>query len=170
LHAHNLQVEKVDENEWWNKIGQLREGSQQELVVKRNFGRDGQNILANMAQRQGLYFNAYNRGKTLVFSKVPLPDYRADLDDRHGSTQKEIKMSNQTEARVENLLSRSKWNTNNSASTSTVSMRQFLPSTSSSVVEPAAPIEKEKLSSQLRDLQNSKKVLSVTMDPSISLL
>jgi ATP-dependent RNA helicase DHX36 len=48
-------VEKVDENEWWNKIRQLREGSQQELVVKRNFGRDGQNILADMAQRQGLY-------------------------------------------------------------------------------------------------------------------
>ncbi|XP_066374421.1 DExH-box ATP-dependent RNA helicase DExH1-like isoform X2 [Miscanthus floridulus] len=103
------------------------------------------------------YSNAYNRGKTLVFSKVPLPDYRADLDDRHGSTQKEIKMSNQTEVRVEDLLSRSKWNTNNSASTSTVSMRQFLPSASSSVVEPAAPIDKEKLSSQLRDLQNSRK-------------
>lgn len=48
-------MEKVDENEWWNKIGQLREGSQQELVVKQNFGQDGQNILANMAQRQGLY-------------------------------------------------------------------------------------------------------------------
>jgi ATP-dependent RNA helicase DHX36 len=48
-------VEKVDENEWWIKIGQLREGTQQELVVKRNFGRDGQNILADMAQKQGLY-------------------------------------------------------------------------------------------------------------------
>ena len=77
----------------------------------------------------------------------------------------QIKMSNQTEVRVEDLLSRSKWNTNNSASTSTVSMRQFLPSASSSVVEPAAPIDKEKLSSQLRDLQNSRKVLPVTMDP-----
>jgi ATP-dependent RNA helicase DHX36 len=50
-----VQVEKVDEAEWWNKIGQLREGSQQELVVKENFGRDGQNILADMAQRHGLY-------------------------------------------------------------------------------------------------------------------
>jgi len=55
LHTHNLQVEKVDENEWWDRIGQLREGTQQELVVKRNFGRDGQNILADMARRQGLY-------------------------------------------------------------------------------------------------------------------
>lgn len=77
----------------------------------------------------------------------------------------QIKMSNQTEARVEDLLSKSKWNTNNSASTSTVSLRQFLPSTSSSVIEPAAPVDKEKLSSQLRDLQNSRKVLSVTMAP-----
>ena len=34
---------------------------------------------------------AYNRGKALVMSKVPLPDYRADLDERHGSTQKEVK-------------------------------------------------------------------------------
>lgn len=32
----------------------------------------------------------YNKGKTLVVSKVPLPDYRADLDERHGSTQKEV--------------------------------------------------------------------------------
>lgn len=25
-----------------------------------------------------------------MVSKVPLPDYRADLDERHGSTQKEV--------------------------------------------------------------------------------
>lgn len=34
--------------------------------------------------------HAYNKGKTLVVSKVPLPDYRADLDEHHGSTQKEV--------------------------------------------------------------------------------
>lgn len=34
--------------------------------------------------------HAYNKGKILVVSKVPLPDYRADLDERHGSTQKEV--------------------------------------------------------------------------------
>lgn len=37
--------------------------------------------------------HAYNKGKALVVSKVPLPDYRADLDERHGSTQKEVKTS-----------------------------------------------------------------------------
>jgi len=89
---------------------------------------------------------------------VPLPDYRADLDERHGSTQKEIKMSNQTERRVEDLLSRSKLSTNDPASSSNVSMRQSLPSTSSSVVEQPADIDKEKLSSQLRNLQNSRKM------------
>jgi ATP-dependent RNA helicase DHX36 len=77
----------------------------------------------------------------------------------------QIKMSNQTERRVEDLLSRSKFNTNDSASTSNVSIRQSLPSTSSSVVQRATDIDKEKLSSQLRDLQNSRKVLSMTAPP-----
>ncbi|XP_059598695.1 DExH-box ATP-dependent RNA helicase DExH1-like [Vitis vinifera] len=48
--------------------------------------------------------HAYNKGKILVVSKVPLPNYRADLDERHGSTQKEIRMSTETEIRVGNLL------------------------------------------------------------------
>ncbi|VAH16221.1 unnamed protein product [Triticum turgidum subsp. durum] len=157
--ADGRRVEKVDEHEWWNTIGQLREGSQQELVVKKNFGRDGQNTLADIAQRHGLYFNAYNKGKTLVFSKVPLPDYRADLDERHGSSQNEIKMSNETERRVENLLSRAQSNNNASASTSTVSMRQSLPSTSTSIAESTTYVDKQKLSFQLRDMQRSKKMM-----------
>lgn len=36
--------------------------------------------------------HAYNKGKALVVSKVPLPNYRADLDERHGSAQKEVAM------------------------------------------------------------------------------
>lgn len=35
--------------------------------------------------------HAYNKGKALAVSKVPLPMYRADLDERHGSTQKEVR-------------------------------------------------------------------------------
>lgn len=50
-----LQVEKLDENEWSTKINQFKQGCQQELIVKRNFGRNGQNTLANIAQMQGLY-------------------------------------------------------------------------------------------------------------------
>ncbi|KAL2327345.1 hypothetical protein Fmac_020772 [Flemingia macrophylla] len=51
--------------------------------------------------------HAYNKGKALVVSKVPLPDYRADLDERHGSTQNEIRMSTDIEKRVGNLLNSS---------------------------------------------------------------
>ena len=70
-------------------------------------------------------------------------------------------MSNETERRVENLLSRAQSNNNGSASTSTVLTRQSLPSTSSSVAGLTMDIDKQKLSSQLRDLQNSKKVMPV---------
>jgi hypothetical protein len=103
--------------------------------------------------------NVYNKGKTIVFSKVPLPDYRADLDERHGSTQQEIRMSNETERRVESLLAKAKSNSNDSASTSTLTTRQSRPSTSSSVTESTKDIDKERLSSELRDIQNSRKVM-----------
>ncbi|EHA8587102.1 putative protein BREAST CANCER SUSCEPTIBILITY 1 [Cocos nucifera] len=156
------EVEKLDENEWWNKLKQLKEGGQQELIVKRNFGRDGQNVLADMARRQGLHFHAYNKGKTLVFSKVPLPDYRADLDERHGSTQKEIKMSTETERRVENLLARSKetLTINDSTSTSIQMARQSVPNMGVSKPESTEDDNafKEKFNIELRDLQNSRKV------------
>lgn len=97
-------VEVFDENEWWRKLEQMKDGVEQELVVKKNFGRDGQQTMADMAYQLGLYFHAYNKGRTLVISKVALPDYRADLDERHGSTQNEIRMSTETERKVGNLL------------------------------------------------------------------
>lgn len=36
--------------------------------------------------------HVYNKGKNtaLVVSRVPLPNYRADLDDRHGSSQRQV--------------------------------------------------------------------------------
>jgi hypothetical protein len=73
----------------------------------------------------------------------------------------QIKMSNETERRVENLLSRAQSNDNGSASTSTVLTRQSFPSTSSSVAGLTTESDKQKLSSQLRDLQHSKKVMPV---------
>ncbi|KAJ4803285.1 RNA helicase family protein [Rhynchospora pubera] len=154
------EVEKLDENEWFNKIKQLKEGSQLELVVKRNFGRDGQNILANMAHKQGLYFHAYNKGKALVFSKVPLPDYRADLDDRHGSTQKEIKMSTETERRVENLLS-NKMRIGGNDGAGPSNFQKIITSTDASTLDgtkTALDFDNKEFSAQLRDLQNSKKL------------
>ncbi|XP_020094661.1 DExH-box ATP-dependent RNA helicase DExH1 isoform X2 [Ananas comosus] len=105
------------------------------------------------------YSHAYNKGKTLVFSKVPLPDYRADLDERHGSTQKEIKMSTETERRVENLLTRSKeaLTINDSAGPSAPSGKQSFPGTSTTESDSTSKVDKQRFSAQLRDLQNSKK-------------
>lgn len=59
-------------------------------------------------------------------SKVPLQNYRADLDERYGSNKKEIVMSMETETRVGNLLNTSKgttsvgFNSSTSADTATV--------------------------------------------------
>ncbi|KAM3689686.1 hypothetical protein ACJW31_09G065500 [Castanea mollissima] len=100
-------MEVLDENEWWGKMEQMKGGGEQEMIIKRNFSRADQQTLYDMAYQLGLYFHAYNKGKTLVVSKVPLPDYRADLDERHGSTQKEIRMSTEIERRVGNLLNSS---------------------------------------------------------------
>ncbi|CAM8927428.1 unnamed protein product [Rhodiola kirilowii] len=98
------EMEVFDENEWWGKMQEFGKGGEQEMVIRRNFSRNDQQTLGDMAYELGLYFHAYNKGKALVVSKVPLPNYRADLDDRHGSTQKEISMSTEVEKRVGNLL------------------------------------------------------------------
>ncbi|ERN10675.1 hypothetical protein AMTR_s00028p00237040 [Amborella trichopoda] len=52
--------------------------------------------------------HAYNKGRTLVVSKIPLPNYRADLDEWHGSTQQEIHMSTEIQRRVGSILANSK--------------------------------------------------------------
>ncbi|KAG5052412.1 hypothetical protein JHK87_004610 [Glycine soja] len=100
--------------------------------------------------------HAYSKGKVLIVSKVPLPDYRADLDERHGSTQKEIKMSTDIERRVGNLLN---------SSQSTGATLSSLPSISADLgqKQSAAPIKyvssrqtdssKEKLSVALKERQ-----------------
>ena len=133
--------------------------------------------------------HAYDKGKFLVFSKVPLPDYRADLDERHGSAQKEVQfmtsysvlksldnsedicfhltsmqimMSTETERRVENLLARSTETSsaNGSSSTSSQISKQSLPNKVTTIGESTEQVDgaREKISLELRDLQNSKKV------------
>ncbi|MBA0660569.1 hypothetical protein Goklo_012569, partial [Gossypium klotzschianum] len=97
-------MEVLDEAEWWYKMNQMKKGQEQEMIIKRNFSRSDQQVLSDMAYELSLYFHAYNKGKALVVSKVPLPNYRADLDEHHGSTQKQIQMSTETERRVGNLL------------------------------------------------------------------
>ncbi|XP_051149601.1 DExH-box ATP-dependent RNA helicase DExH1 [Andrographis paniculata] len=100
-------IEAMDQNEWWGKMEEMKKGGEQEMIIRRYFSREDQQILGDMANQLSLYFHAYNKGKALVVSKVPLPDYRADLDERHGSTKKEINMSSEIERRVGNLLNSS---------------------------------------------------------------
>ncbi|OIW12193.1 hypothetical protein TanjilG_28601 [Lupinus angustifolius] len=107
LRQQQAEKEVLDENEWWDKIEKMAQGGEKEMIIKRYFSIADQQTLADMAYKHELYFHAYNKGKTLVVSKVPLPDYRADLDERHGSTQKEITMSTAIERRVGNLLNNS---------------------------------------------------------------
>ncbi|GMY25393.1 DExH-box ATP-dependent RNA helicase DExH1 isoform X2 [Fagus crenata] len=107
LRQNQAEMEVLDENEWWGKMEQMKGGGEQEMIIKRNFSRTDQQALYDMAYQLGLYFHAYDKGKTLVVSKIPLPDYRADLDERHGSTQNKIRMSTEIERRVGNLLNSS---------------------------------------------------------------
>ncbi|KAI5062460.1 hypothetical protein GOP47_0022999 [Adiantum capillus-veneris] len=109
----------LDENEWMGKLEDLKARTDiEELIVKENIGRDGGDVLKRLAAEVGLYFHAYNKGTNTVcvVSKIPLPNYRADLDKRHGSSQREIQMSADTEQRVENVLS--KFRSTNAASSS----------------------------------------------------
>ncbi|KAI7744279.1 hypothetical protein M8C21_018114, partial [Ambrosia artemisiifolia] len=120
------EVEAFDKNHWWGKMEEMKRGGGVELVIKHFFSRNDQQTVSDMAYQLGLYFHAYNKGKALVVSKVPLPNYRADLDERHGSAQKEIHMSSETERRVENLLDSSSGTqkTDNFSGTSIQSVKQ----------------------------------------------
>uniref|UniRef100_A0A803MJZ3 RNA helicase n=1 Tax=Chenopodium quinoa TaxID=63459 RepID=A0A803MJZ3_CHEQI len=100
--------------------------------------------------------HAYNKGKTLVASKVPLPNYRADLDERHGSTQKEIRMSTDIERRVGSLLDTSKGesSTENSTGASSQSSKNSL-SAKSFVIE--SNVDKDKISAELKQQEEKLK-------------
>ncbi|KAB1201160.1 ATP-dependent RNA helicase DHX36 [Morella rubra] len=109
LRQKQAEMEVLDENEWWSKMEEMKRGGEQEMIIKRNYSREDQQTLSDMANQLGFYFHVYSKGKALVVSRVPLPDYRADLDERHGSTQKEvqIRMSSDIERRVGSLLNSS---------------------------------------------------------------
>ncbi len=53
--------------------------------------------------------HAYNKGRNtvLVVSKLPLPNYRADLDDHHGSSQRQVIMGSAVQDLHPFLLSNS---------------------------------------------------------------
>uniref|UniRef100_A0A9I9CWN1 RNA helicase n=1 Tax=Cucumis melo TaxID=3656 RepID=A0A9I9CWN1_CUCME len=160
LRQKAAEMEVLNEDEWWTKMDQMKRGGEQEMIIKRSYSRSDQEILSDMAHRQGSH--VYNKGKTLVVSKVPLPDYRADLDERHGSTQKEIRMTTDIERRVGNLLddSQGKGREHRVSSTASVEDGKQFP-TSVNNIKPTSKLEsdsaKEKLSAELKQKQEAMK-------------
>ncbi|KAF3773881.1 DExH-box ATP-dependent RNA helicase [Nymphaea thermarum] len=55
LKQMNGEVENLNENEWCTKMEQLKLGGEKEIIAKRNYGREGQRTLEQMAQKLGLY-------------------------------------------------------------------------------------------------------------------
>ncbi len=48
--------EELDENEWWDKLEKLKvNNEQQEIVIKRNFGRRGAEVFEDFAYQLGLH-------------------------------------------------------------------------------------------------------------------
>ncbi|XP_073223711.1 DExH-box ATP-dependent RNA helicase DExH5, mitochondrial isoform X6 [Cicer arietinum] len=75
--------------EWYRKLTMLlNDKSKQELFSREKKDRRDFDEIAVLATRMGLYSHMYS--KVVVFSKVPLPNYRYDLDERR--PQREVSM------------------------------------------------------------------------------
>ncbi|XP_078431159.1 DExH-box ATP-dependent RNA helicase DExH3-like [Wolffia australiana] len=72
-------LENVEEWKWKLSL-LLRSTDEQEVVSREKKDRRDYEQLAALASRMGLYSRQYVR--VVVFSKVPLPNYRSDLDDK----------------------------------------------------------------------------------------
>ncbi|XP_058091802.1 DExH-box ATP-dependent RNA helicase DExH3-like [Magnolia sinica] len=92
-------VDNVDEWKW--KLSMLvRNKNEQEIVSREKKDRRDYEQLAAMATRMGLYCRQYQR--VVVFSKVPLPNYRSDLDDKR--PQREVSLPASLHRGVDDLL------------------------------------------------------------------
>ncbi|XP_059076039.1 DExH-box ATP-dependent RNA helicase DExH1 isoform X2 [Cryptomeria japonica] len=115
--SSSTQHRDESKSDWIRKIEKLKcQEVEQEIVMRReSLGKIKKvHFIENTARALGLYFHAYEfshskyswkkKKEVFVVSTVPLPNYRADLDKRHGSTQREIQISMDTEHRVESIL------------------------------------------------------------------
>ena len=86
----------------------LHDPERDELVIRDNVGRDGADAVERIARALGLYFRPYGRGTNtvLVASKVPLPNYRADLDGRRRAERDVAPVSADAADAVERWLAR----------------------------------------------------------------
>lgn len=92
-------VANIDEWKW--KLSLLSRSEQDQEIISRD-KRDKRDYeqISNLAKRMGLYSEMY--GKVIVASKVPLPNYRPDLDDKR--PQREVVIPLSLQRRVEGLL------------------------------------------------------------------
>ncbi|KAL5544898.1 hypothetical protein UlMin_008682 [Ulmus minor] len=87
-------LDNVDE--WrWKLTMLLRNENEQELISREKKDRRDLDHLTTLATRMGLYCRQYS--KVVVFSKVPLPNYRPDLDDRRPQREVILPFGLQTE-------------------------------------------------------------------------
>ncbi|XAR63935.1 RNA helicase [Bertholletia excelsa] len=103
LDSRLLQSESTLENieEWNYKFTMLmRNKDQQELLSREKKDRRDFGQLSSLATRMGLYSRQYE--KVVVFSKIPLPNYRADLDFKR--PQREVELPFGLEREVDSHL------------------------------------------------------------------
>eukprot|EP01043_Picozoa_sp_COSAG02_P007964 COSAG02_NODE_247_length_27137_cov_61.275057_10_plen_402_part_00 len=108
-HAEREPEVRVNEPMIMARLDELRRSADQEVIWRDNFGRDGTHyVLKLCGGAPGLYCRQYGKGRSSVIcvSKVPLPDYRADLDERFGKQQANVAMSSDGQAKVRSLLER----------------------------------------------------------------
>ncbi|KAH7666303.1 RNA helicase protein [Dioscorea alata] len=92
-------VANIDEWRWKLSL-LLRNTEEQEIISRDKRDRRDYEQISNLAKRMGLYSELY--GKVVVASKVPLPNYRPDLDDKR--PQREVVLPLSLQRRVEGLL------------------------------------------------------------------
>ncbi|KAK3006766.1 hypothetical protein RJ639_017121, partial [Escallonia herrerae] len=100
---HEFQCASTSDNinAWKRKLtALLRQKDQEELLSREKKDRRDYEQIAVLVNRMGLYSQLY--AKVVVVSKVPLPNYRFDLDDRR--PQREVSLPPGLERRVDNYL------------------------------------------------------------------
>ncbi|GMP40989.1 hypothetical protein CsSME_00011248 [Camellia sinensis var. sinensis] len=98
-HKASSSVANIDEWNWKLNL-LLHNEKDQEIVSRDKRDRRDYEQISNLAKRMGLYCELY--GKVVVASKVPLPNYRPDLDDKR--PQREVVIPLSLQRRVESLL------------------------------------------------------------------
>ncbi|XP_050204550.1 DExH-box ATP-dependent RNA helicase DExH3 [Mercurialis annua] len=98
-HKASSSVANIDEWKWKLSL-LLRSETDQEIVSRDRKDRRDYEQISNLAKRMGLYSEMY--GKVVVACKVPLPNYRPDLDDKR--PQREVVIPLSLQRRVESLL------------------------------------------------------------------